>query len=224
MKKSPVALPVSTSTSPVIRKTSVVETKFRQDFEVGNGRKFTEDGLNALQKIYQQLTTDFNPTPATNIEAKITTSCIVEIQFISTKQKTEHETESKSSSTSRLTIEYLMKYESRYYKMAHYPKLFRNWISNNLNVVHTRMKIMGIDVQSVGVPVSQGLEHLQPQGIKANHDNSPSSSQSLSVPSPVALSVLTIGKSIGLRKREELESFCCWRPQFEREKCAFART
>ncbi len=220
--KSPVALPISTSTSPVISSSSIVETKFRQDFEVGNGREFTEDGLNSLQKIYRQLTADFNPTPATNIEAKITTSCIVDKQFISTKQQIEHETGSKNPSTSTVTIEYLMKYESRYYKMAHYPKLFRNWISNNLNVVLARMQELGIDVQSINVPTSQELEHfLLPPGIKeTKKENSPSSSQSSlsSGPSPVALSVLTIGKSIGRRKREELECSCYWRRDCEQEK------
>ena len=180
---------------------SIMETRFHQDFQVGNGREFNNDELNSLQKIYRQLTADFNPTPAANIETKITTSCVVKNQTI-VLNAVEHETKCSSRSTSTLTIEYIMKYESRFYKMAHYPIMFRNWMRNNLNVVRARMQESGINVNAINVPISRELECVQSPGIKQIQENGPSS---LAVPSPVALSVLTIGKPIGRRKREELK-------------------
>ena len=178
-----------------------METRFQQEFQVGNRREFNNDELNSLQKIYRQITADFNPTPAANIETKITTSCNVEKQMIALNAL-QQETECSSRNTSTLTIEYIMKYESKFYKMAHYPKLFRNWIRNNLNVVLARMQESGINVNDINVPISRELERVQSPGIKESQENGPSS---LAVPSPVALSVLTIGKSIGRRKREELK-------------------
>ena len=189
-----------------------METKFRQEFQVGNGREFSKDELVLLQILYRRLTVDFTRAPAVDIESKITTACTIEKQTIGSK-RLQSETGSGSPQVGTLTVEYTMKYESSYYKMDHYPKMFQTWITENMNVLLVRMQVLGINVHQINIPMSrQTAEHvfrphrMQVLGIKGNRDNDPTVSSSPSIPSPIALSALTIGISIDRRKRQSKQN------------------
>ncbi len=190
---------------------SLMETKFRQEFQVSNGRKFSNDELVLLQILYRRLTVDFTQAPAANIEAKISTTCAVENQTIGSKRR-QDEFGSGRPGARILSLEYTMKYESKYYNMKHYPRKFLIWMTHNLDIVLSRMQILGISVERVYVPMlSRHFQNIssitQVLDVDANHEVlnnsvSNSSSSSSSMPSPIALEALTMGVCIDRRKRE----------------------
>jgi len=146
------------------------ETKFRQEFQVGNNREFNEDELSLFQTIYQRYTVDFAPIPASEVEEKITTVCTVDKQtflFSARHRQLQNENgwvsylrrrlrrldqEAILEETDTLNVDYTMSYESRHYNVTEYPKLFQNWTTNNLNVVLEQMQFLNFDVVSVDVP------------------------------------------------------------------------
>ncbi len=187
---------------------SQTETKFRQEFRVGNGRKFSQDELVLLQILYRRITADFTQAPTANVEAKITTTCTIEKQRIGSKRFHDDFGEGRSRART-LTLEYTIKYESKYYNMKHYPRIFQNWMINNFDVVQTRMQILGINVDQVNAPTSRQLlekgdsdrTHVSDFHLN-DEDDSESCSSASSLPSPVALAKLTIGGRIDRRKRQ----------------------
>lgn len=146
------------------------ETKFRQEFQVGNGREFNDDELSLFQTLYQRYTVDFAPIPASEVEEKITTVCTVDKQtFLFTNRKRRLQKDkglisylrrglrgledvTVEQETDTLNVDYTMSYESRHYNVTEYPKLFQNWTTNNLNVVLEQMQFLNFDVVSVNVP------------------------------------------------------------------------
>lgn len=190
---------------------SLTETKFRQEFQVGNGRKFTQDELVLLQILYRRITADFTQAPTANVEAKITTTCTIEKQRIGSKRLDDDFGEGRSRART-LTLEFTMKYESKYYNMKHYPRIFQNWMINNFDVVQTRMKILGINADQVNAPISRQLlekgdsdrTHIFEFNLN-DEDDSESCSSASSLPSPVALAKLTIGGRIDRRKVRQLK-------------------
>ena len=191
---------------------SLTETKFRQEFQVGNGRKFSQDELVLLQILYRRITADFTLSPTANVEAKINTTCTIEKQRIGSKRLNDDFGEGRSARARTLTLEYTMKYESKYYDMKHYPRIFQNWIINNFDIVQTRMQILGINVDQVNAPTSRQLlekgDSDQTHVLDFNlndEDDSESCSSASSMPSPVALAKLTIGGRIDRRKLRQLK-------------------
>eukprot|EP00531_Pseudo-nitzschia_arenysensis_P002412 CAMPEP_0116141756 /NCGR_PEP_ID=MMETSP0329-20121206/14547_1 /TAXON_ID=697910 /ORGANISM="Pseudo-nitzschia arenysensis, Strain B593" /LENGTH=300 /DNA_ID=CAMNT_0003636951 /DNA_START=1 /DNA_END=903 /DNA_ORIENTATION=+ len=189
--------------------TSLIEAKFRQEFQLSNGRKFSKDETVLLQILYRRLTVDFTQAPAANIEEKISTTCTIENQTIASK-RFQDEFGSSRPGMRILSLEYTMRYESKYYNMKHYPRKFLSWMTNNLDMVLSRMQILGINVEKVYVPISRQPHTValttQVLEVDVNHEVldssvSSSSSSSSSLPSPVALAALTMGGCIDRRKR-----------------------
>lgn len=151
---------------------SIKETKFRQEFQVGNGREFTDDELSLFQTIYKRYTVDFSPLPTTEVEAKIETTCTVDKQTFLIEvgdRRLQYDTSYSSADLLRrrerrlqdapnnpnvktLNVDYTMRYESFYYNVTNYPKLFQNWTTNNLNVVLEQMQFLRINVTQVNIP------------------------------------------------------------------------
>ena len=52
----------------------------------------------------------------------------------------------------RLKVDCTMKYESRYYNVTNYPKLFQNWTNNSLNAVKDKLVIARMNVTEVKIP------------------------------------------------------------------------
>ncbi len=158
------------SAQPTMEKPMLKETKFRQEFQVGNSREFNEDELSLFQTIYQRYTVDFAPIPASEVEEKITTVCTVDKQtflFSARQRQLQNENgwvsylrrrlrrldqEAIVEETDTLNVDYTMSYESKHYNVTEYPKLFQNWTTNNLNVVLEQMQFLNFDVVSVDVP------------------------------------------------------------------------
>jgi hypothetical protein len=139
------------------------ETKFRQEFFVENGREFNEDELQLFRTLYQRYTVNFSPLPLSEVESKITTICIVDKQtflFEAGERNLQYVTNSSATpqvrgledGTSKLNVDYTMKYESRYYNVTEYPKLFQNWTTNNLDVVLNEMQFLRMNVTKVNIP------------------------------------------------------------------------
>ena len=157
------------SAQPTMAIPSLKETKFRQEFQVGNSRQFTEEELIFFQSLYQRYTVDFAPIPASEVEEKITTICKVDKQtilFSSRKRELESDggwslrrlrrrklqDEVELQETNTLNVDYTMSYESMHYNVTQYPKLFQNWTTNNLDVVLDQMQFLKFDIVSVDIP------------------------------------------------------------------------
>lgn len=158
------------SAQPTMEKPMLKETKFRQEFQVGNSREFNDDELSLFQTLYQRYTVDFAPIPESEVESKITTVCTVDKQtflFSARHRQLQNDNgwvsylrrrlrrldqEVILEETDTLNVDYTMSYESRHYNVTEYPKLFQNWTTNNLNVVLEQMQFLNFDVVSVDVP------------------------------------------------------------------------
>ena len=165
--------PAPTS-QPTMMNPSLKETKFRQEFQVGNNREFNGDEVSLFQTIYQRYTVDFSELSASEVEDKITTICTVDKQTIlfsarerqlqndiawSTylrpwRRRRERRLEDQTvpEETNTLNVDYTMSYKSRHYDVTEYPKLFQNWTTNNLDVVLEQMQFLNFDVISVDIP------------------------------------------------------------------------
>jgi len=140
------------------------ETKFRQEFEVGNGREFNTGELNLFKVLYQRYTINFAPISESEVELKIITECTIDKQtflfeagerklgFNDTNSSAIPKVRGLEDAPSRLNVDYTMKYESRYYNVTNYPKLFQNWTTNNLDEVKTQMQVLGMNVTEVKIP------------------------------------------------------------------------
>jgi hypothetical protein len=117
------------------------ETKFRQEFTVGNGREFNGGDIFVFETLYQRYTTEYLPF-LPEVAAKIETRCTVDKQIL---------LESASTGIgNQLTVDYTMKYTSQYYDVTTYPKLFQNWTNSNLNVLLGHMQSLKFNVTQIG--------------------------------------------------------------------------
>lgn len=120
-----------------------METRFRQEFEIGTerigrGREFNDDEINLLQSIYEGYTVDFLVPNEIEAPSNVTTTCTVERQNL-------------LCDSTRLSVDFTMKYESSYYNVLQYPKLFHTWINLNLNTMLEQMQDFDINVSQVDI-------------------------------------------------------------------------
>jgi len=160
------------SNSPSFASASLKLTKFRQEFQVGNGREFNEDEILLFQTIYQQYTAKFSPLPATESDSKITTICTVDKQsfLVEVGERWLQEDDTLGDATPQLlwrlgrslqdapsnpidektlNVDFTMMYESSYYNVTQYPKLFQNWTNSNLPKVLEQMQLLNLNVTKV---------------------------------------------------------------------------
>lgn len=79
----PTATPTRAPTAqPTWTDPSAKETKFRQEFLVGNGREFNADEIILFQTIYRSYKVEFAPIPEEEVQIKIITTCILDRQEI----------------------------------------------------------------------------------------------------------------------------------------------
>jgi len=155
---------------PTWLEASSKESKFRQEFKVGNGREFNDDEIGFLQVIYKQLTEDFAPLTASEVESKITTICTVDRQeFLIEVGGRRLQGDTGSDATPQLlrrrgrrlqdapnnpnvrtiNVDYTMKYESKHYNVTQYPKLFQNWTNSNLDKILEALTTLKMNVTEV---------------------------------------------------------------------------
>ena len=132
--------------------TSRKETMFCQVFEVRNDREFADEELELFQDLLEQYTLYFSPLSMPEVESKITTDCTVHRQTLLTKDDDRRRLEETKPKT-QLRVDFTMRYESMYYDVTEYPRLFQNWTSKNLHIVLEQMKFLNMDnIKDVGTP------------------------------------------------------------------------
>jgi len=116
-------------------------TKFRQGFRVENGKEFTENEIELIESIYVANTINFAPN---NEVESVTTNCTVFRQNIVLPEDDELDTESV------LSVDYIMTFDSKYYSVENYTRMFQNWTNLNLETIQDQMNQLSINVTEVG--------------------------------------------------------------------------
>mmetsp|Transcript_18406 Transcript_18406/g.21278 ORF Transcript_18406/g.21278 Transcript_18406/m.21278 type:complete len:238 (+) Transcript_18406:30-743(+) len=120
---------------------SEIATKFRQGFRVENGKEFTEDEIELIESIYVANTINFAPN---NEVESVTTNCTVFRQdIIVLPEDDELDTESV------LSVDYVMTFDSKYYSVENYTRMFQNWTNLNLETIQEQMNLLSINVTEV---------------------------------------------------------------------------
>jgi len=120
---------------------SEIATKFRQGFGVENGKEFTEDEIELIESIYVANTINFAPN---NEVESVTTNCTVFRQDIVLPEDDELDTESV------LSVDYVMTFDSKYYSVENYTRMFQNWTNLNLETIQEQINLLSINVTNVG--------------------------------------------------------------------------
>lgn len=120
---------------------------FQQEFQVGNGKQFNDYELNLLKLLYQRYTVEFSPLPESEVESKIATTFTVDKQTILIDSD-----DGSNPDTKTLYVDYTMEFDSYYYNVSDYPRLFHNWTTNNLDVVLGQTQVLGMKVIQVQAP------------------------------------------------------------------------
>mmetsp|Transcript_19116 Transcript_19116/g.44403 ORF Transcript_19116/g.44403 Transcript_19116/m.44403 type:complete len:480 (-) Transcript_19116:63-1502(-) len=126
---------------PSISTPIMKETKFRQEFTVGNGREFNNEDIFVFETLYQRYTTVYLPLLPSEAAAKIESKCTVDKQIFLDSAST--------GIGNQLIVDYTMKYSSQYYDVTTYPKLYQNWTNSNLNVVLDQMQALKLNVTQI---------------------------------------------------------------------------
>mmetsp|Transcript_19114 Transcript_19114/g.44395 ORF Transcript_19114/g.44395 Transcript_19114/m.44395 type:complete len:760 (-) Transcript_19114:511-2790(-) len=151
---------------PSISTPIMKETKFRQEFTVGNGREFNEEDIFVFETLYQRYTTEYSPLDATEVAAKIETKCTVDKQIFldgGSERMLKYDIASNPTNLrwrnlqetaitvtgEQLIVDYTMKYTSQYYNVTTYPKLFQNWTNSNLDVLLLQMESLKLNVTQI---------------------------------------------------------------------------
>ena len=129
---------------------SLKETMFRQEFLVG--KEFTDREIKAFEELHQQYTVYFSPLSPAEVEQTITTICTVHRQSLEGERMLRGSGRSLTTETQRLSVDFVMTYESTRYNVTEYPKLFQEWSAENLDVMLDQMRFLKIDVTGVEVP------------------------------------------------------------------------
>jgi len=129
---------------------SLKETMFRQEFLVG--KEFTDREIKAFEELHQQYTVYFSPLSPAEVEQTITTICTVHRQSLEGERMLRGSGRSLTTETERLSVDFVMTYESTRYNVTEYPKLFQEWSAENLDVMLDQMRFLKIDVTGVEVP------------------------------------------------------------------------
>jgi len=139
--------PITSTTAPTVlgsenedMSLSWKSTKFRQGFRVGNGTEFTEDEIDIIESIYNANTINFAPD---NEVESVTTNCTVYRQQVALPEDDELDTESV------LSVDFVMIFESNYYSVENYTRMFQNWTNLNLVKVQEQMNLLKINVTEV---------------------------------------------------------------------------
>ena len=168
MSPAPTRTPSSQPTmQPSLSIPITKETKFRQEFFVGNGREFNAEDQFVFETLYQRYTTEYSPLPPSEVALKIETKCSLDKQIFllgegermlkltsasnATNLRGRYLQDTSNPSTGQLlTLDYTMKYISQHYNVTTYPKLFQNWTNSNLNVVLDQMQSLKLNVTEIG--------------------------------------------------------------------------
>ena len=161
---APTGTPSASPTAhPSTNKASEKDTDFRQEFQVGNGREFTDEQLFIIETLYRGYTKDFAPISEEEVKTQVITTCTVNRQVIPDSGTgrllsengflplflRRRRVQDDPTTDVVLNLDYTMKYESRYHNVTTYPRRFQNWTNTNLETVLQQMQILGLNVTQV---------------------------------------------------------------------------
>ncbi len=143
---------------------SRVETTFRLEFKSHNSQQLTTMDLELFEDLLEQYTVYSSPLPMDEVESKITSTCTVVKQVIllqddNRRLRTKNQRQEKedrflqSSVLAIVQVDFTIAYESMYYDVTDYPKLFQDWTSSNLDVLLGQLQFLNFDITSVNAPL-----------------------------------------------------------------------
>lgn len=154
----------STSNEELLPNVSRVETEFRLEFKSHNSRHLSRMHQELFEDLLERYTVHFSPLPIDEVESKITTTCTVVKQVVlqqdgNRRLRTKNQRQEKedrflqSSVMAILQVYFTIAYESTYFDVTDYPKLFQDWTSSNLDVLLDQLQFLNFDITSVNAPL-----------------------------------------------------------------------
>jgi len=180
---------------------SEIATKFRQGFRVENGKEFTEDEIELIESIYVANTINFAPN---NEVESVTTNCTVFRQDIVLPEDDELDTESV------LSVDYVMTFDSKYYSVENYTRMFQNWTNLNLETIQEQMNLLSINVTEVDkasrIVVTTPSPTTTPDSTQTQNKNEMMDSVGDTIDSSSALVTSTTAPTVFSSKNEDSSS------------------
>lgn len=128
---------------------SRTETRFRQDIKISNPRELTREEIELFEDLLRHYTVYFSPLSIDEVESRISSKCTVYRQVLRME-----EVHLQHWVINTVQLDFILTYESLYYDVADYPKLFQDWTSNNLDVLLDQLQFLNLDITSVDSPRS----------------------------------------------------------------------